>query len=692
MKPVIIAEKASVARDIARALGGFVKQAGYMESPEYILTAASGHLVTLKEPEDYDARWKRWSLKTLPIVPPEFGLKTIPRQRRQFELIKRLLRGATLAINACDAGREGELIFRQICELAGYQGPVKRLWISSLTTSAIRQGFADLQPGERYDNLAAAARCRSQGDWLMGINATRAYTGRQKTLLSVGRVQTPTLALLVSREQEIRAFVPEDFWVVKATFSAEAGEYQGRWFNKEGHRIWQEEQAEAIVRKVAGKPGRIAELEHKERRENPPLLYDLTSLQREANKRFGYSASRTLAAAQALYEKHKLITYPRTNSRFLSPDLIPSFPRRLQAISVGQYAELVQPLLPKPPRLSGRVINPAKVTDHHAIIPTEKKAGARLASEVARVYDLIVRRFISVFYPPCLWQETRVITQVEAESFETKGKELVQAGWRTVEGASGEQLLPPLFPELAVQVKDVIIGADQTKPPARYTEGSLLAAMEGAGTLVDDDELREAMKEGGLGTPATRAAIIERLKNVEYVRAEGKALLPTEKGEQLIGLLATPELLSPELTGHWEKRLAAMERGEEDPAQFMDAVTKLATTAVEAALTVPRAEIASAGSAREPIGTCPLCGGEVAENRKAFGCRNWKPEAGGCKFVIWKRIAGKNLSANQARELLNKGRTRELKGFTSKAGKKFAARLVLKDNRVEFDFPARKGK
>lgn len=684
MKPVIIAEKPSMAADIAKALGGFKKDArGYWESNDHILASAVGHMATLKEPEDYDPAWKSWSIKNLPIIPAQFGLKVIPRQYKQFSLLKALLKQAPLAINACDAGREGELIFRYICQLAGYRGPVQRLWVSSLTGSAIREGFSLLQDGQHYNNLAAAARCRSQGDWLVGINGTRAFTGKHKELLPVGRVQTPTLAMLVQREREIRDFKPRAFWVISAEFAAQAGNYSGRWFRGKEDKVWTAEEAEVIRAKVEGKAGLVSSYQVKERQEAPPLLWDLTSLQREANRRWGFSATRTLAAAQKLYERYKLITYPRTNSRYLTPDLIPSMPRRLEALGKAGYGEFTTSLLPKPPRLTGRAINPSRVRDHHAIIPTEKNA-AKLGGDEAKIYDLVARRFIAAFFPPCQWRDTRVVTTVEGENFESKGKELVSPGWRKVEGVGNEQLLPALAQGDNVQTDMVTVKEDETKPPARYTEGTLLAAMEGAGKLVEDDELREAMKDAGLGTPATRAAIIERLKKVEYIQVEGKTLYPTPKGEQLIDLVTMPALVSPELTGSWEKRLADMELGKDDPHQFMQDVESMVRSLVAEVGASERAQIAK--PIREPLGKCPLCGGDVIEGKRAYGCSKWKPADGGCKFVIWKTIAKKRITANQASQLLSKGKTPKLKGFVSSKGKKFSAALVLQDGKVQFEF------
>lgn len=692
-KPVIVAEKPSMAQDIAKALGGFrFNKEGFWESSQYLLTYAIGHLVELQEPEDYDKSYAEWRFEDLPIIPVEFKLKVIPKQRQQFAVIKKLLKDAPLVINACDAGREGELIFRYICRAAGYKGPVKRFWASSLTPQAIKEGFKNLQDGSAYDNLAAAAECRSQGDWLIGINGTRAYTVKHGVLLSVGRVQTPTLAMLVNREKEIREFKSEPFWQLIATFVSSKGEYEGQWFKDKEHRIWDEQTAKAIKDKVLGQNGVITVYEQKEKKESPPLLFDLTSLQREANQRYGYSAAKTLSIAQRLYETHKLITYPRTDSRYLTPDLISTLPKRIEAVNWGQYAPLVAPLLKGFPAPTKRLVDASKVRDHHAIIPTEVSAETiALSADEQKVYDLIVRRFIAAFYPFCLYRETKIVTEVLKETFKTQGKEILEPGWRLVENSGNHKNdnLPPLQRGLTVKTKDVEIKQDETKPPAPYTEGTLLSAMEGAGKLIDDEELRDAMKDAGLGTPATRAAIIERLKQVGYIEADGKHLRPTQKGEELIARINLPVLLSPELTGQWEKRLRDIERGIESPLAFMTDVTALTMALVEAA------RQSDAGKFRNleygALGKCPLCGGDVVENRNAYGCSNWRLENGGCKFTIWKKIARKRITREQARELLTKGSTRLLRGFVSKNGKKFSARLKLENGEVVFDFPALKG-
>lgn len=693
-KPVIIAEKPAMAGDIAKALGGFkFNKEGFWESSQYLLTYAIGHLVELQEPEDYDERYKVWRIDDLPILPTEFRLKVIPKQSQQFSLIKKLLKGAPLAVNACDAGREGELIFRYICRAAGYKGPVKRLWVSSLTAQAIKDGFRNLQDSAAYDNLAAAAECRSQGDWLIGINGTRAYTVKHGVLLSVGRVQTPTLAILVNREKKIREFKPEPFWQLIATFVSARGEYKGRWFKGKGNQVWDEAEAAKIKSKVLGKDGIITSYQQKDKKEKPPLLFDLTSLQREANQRYGYSAARTLSIAQRLYETYKLITYPRTDSRYLTPDLVNTLLQRIEALNWGQYALLVAPLLGGFPKPTKRLVDAGKVRDHHAIIPTEESGEkTSLNTEEQKIYDLIVHRFIAVFYPPCHYRETKIITDVLGETFQTQGKEILESGWRLVEGNGNNKNgnLPSLEEGLTVNTRDVTIKQDETKPPARYTEGTLLSAMEGAGKLIDDDELREAMKETGLGTPATRAAIIERLKQVGYIEADGKTLRPTEKGEELIARINLPVLLSPELTGQWEKRLRDIEQSKESPMAFMTGVTALTMALIEAA------RKSDAGSFRQleygALGKCPLCGGDVIENRKAYGCSNWRPENGGCKFAIWKKIAKKRITRNQARELLSKGQTNVLRGFVSKNGKKFSARLKLESGEVVFEFAASKRK
>jgi DNA topoisomerase-3 len=723
-KTLVIAEKPSVGRDIAAALPGtFKKDEAYLESDDYVITWAVGHLLTLWEPEDYDERLKKWRSADLPIIPEEFKLK--PRDaksKKQLNLIKKLVKRDDVEriINACDAGREGELIFKYILDAVdgGLGKPVERLWINSMTKQAIKEGFERLRPNDEFTPLESAARSRSEADWLVGMNATRAGTLKGRAwvggVVSLGRVQTPTLAMMVRREREIQAFVPQPYWLVHATFEApsRAG-YPGIWFEGDETRIWNtdalpgQKRADDIVTKVSGKDGTVASVERKEQSERSPLLYDLTSLQRDANRRYGFAARRTLAAAQSLYEDKKAITYPRTSSRFLSGDL------------VGQLKPTAETLLPIPDYAAGaryvlelqklplsRVVNDARVEDHHAIIPTDVEHDLdRFSPDERRIFDLVARRFLAVFHPPARYARTTVVTEVEKETFRTRGKVTLEAGWRAVYGLDLEEQakrqeeeeqeggeLPALEQGMTVRCAEALSEAKETKAPPRYTEATLLSAMEGAGKIVDDVELREAMKERGLGTPATRAEIIETLIRREYIDRIGKELAPTPKGLQVITMLEEHPLTSPDLTGDWEKRLRDIEHGEGDRRAFMGDIESFTRSTVEQIVSLDKEKLRPV---RVELGLCPRCGAEtgeiIKENSRAYGCTSWKSrEETGCGFVIWKRVAGRTLTPEIARQLLEEGRTREvLSGFRSKAGKPFRARLVLTDGKVEFDFPPR---
>jgi DNA topoisomerase-3 len=706
-KTLVIAEKPSVGRDLAAALHGrFEKAEGYLESDDYVITWAVGHLVELAEPEDYDERLKRWRMADLPIVPEEFVLK--PRDaksRKQLSVIKKLLKRSDVeqVINACDAGREGELIFAYIYEAAGVDKPVERLWINSMTRQAIREGFERLRPGTQLAALEAAARSRSEADWLVGMNATRAATIRGRAwvggVVSLGRVQTPTLALIVAREREIQAFVPEPYWLVRATFDPR---YQGLWFEGDETRLKDGKRADEIVARVSGKDGVVESVERKEQTERAPLLYDLTSLQRDANRRFGFSARRTLSAAQSLYEDKKAITYPRTSSRFLSGDLVPQLkPTAATLEPIRDYAEAARYVLGLERLPLGRVVNDARVDDHHAIIPTDVEHDvSSFSPDERRVFDLVARRFLAVFHPAARYARTTIVTEVEDERFRTRGKVTLEAGWRSVygheadadkpqdeEGEGGE--LPALTKGQRVRCVAAESEARETKPPPRYTEATLLSAMEAAGKLIDDEELREAMKDRGLGTPATRAETIETLIRREYVERLGKELQATPKGLQVITMLDRHKLTSPELTGDWEKKLADIEHGKGDRERFMREIEGFTRETVERIAALDREKLRPE---RVELGPCPRCGETIRENSRAYGCTSWKSrEEPGCGFVIWKRVAGRTLTPELARQLLEEGRTREvLSGFRSKAGKPFRARLVLNgEGKVEFEFPAR---
>ncbi|MGE5589988.1 MAG: DNA topoisomerase [Bacillota bacterium] len=763
-KPLIIAEKPSAARAIAEALGGFSRQNGYLESDRYLLSWALGHLVEQKSPEEYSPRWKRWALEALPILPEAFGLKVVGKTRAQFEVLACLARTAPELINACDAGREGELIFRYICQAAGVERPARRLWVSSLTREAIRQAFADLRPQEDYNRLYQSALCRSQGDWLVGMNATRAFTVRWGDLLSVGRVQTPTLALVVRREREIEAFVPETYWEVVALFALDGRRtYQGKWVGPDGQTRLSREAAEAVAARVQDRTAQVESAEEKTVTERPPQLYDLTSLQREANRRYGLTAAATLKAAQSLYED-KLITYPRTDSRHLTRDLVRTLPGVLQAVGAqaayqslanGADAGRVHPG-------NRRVVDDSRVTDHHAILPT-REMPRDLGGPQAKVYDLVVRRFLAQFYPDAHYLESEVVTRVDSgdapaegagaaqststalpggapagpDRFRSRGRRPLEQGWRVVEpepasrkrdrgGDEDEpQALPPLQTGDSGQVKEAEALERTTQPPRRYTEATLLSAMEFAGKELDDEALRQAMKGHGLGTPATRAAIIERLKDVGYMRLEKKSLVPTPKGRHLVDLAeaaGVQVLLSPELTGDWERRIADIQAGGYEPDRFMQEIRdltvqvvdrvrqapgsagmgaasagQLAAAASEAAVigggrdvtaaaqvsaSASAASEAAEGQAQPVAGRCPRCGREVRRDS-----RGWTCGTEGCVRVP-RYLCGKIIDTALAGSLLARGRTPLITGFKSpRTGKSFSSYLVLAEDGVRFEFP-----
>jgi DNA topoisomerase III len=720
-KTLVIAEKPSVGRDLARVLPGpFEKKTGsadkterYLEGPEHVISWAVGHLVQLADPDEYDEKFKKWRMADLPIVPSRFKLVVRDeRSQKQMTVVRQLLRrdDIDVVVNACDAGREGELIFAYLYEQAKAKLPVKRLWLSSMTNDAMRDALANLRDGEELHQLEEAARSRSEADWIVGMNATRAATIRLRSsfdgAVSLGRVQTPTLAILTRREEEIRAFVPERYWLVDATFATDdARRYEGRFHAGAKPRIGSAEEAAAIADAVRGQRGTITKLEKAKRTERAPMLYDLTSLQREANTRYGFSARRTLAAAQRCYEEHKALTYPRTSSRFLTTDMVAELKpiaqlvgRREEYAKAAAYVTGLD-LLPL-----GRVVDDAKVADHHAIIPTRAEHKLeKMGDDDRKVYDMVARRFLAVFHPEAVFENTRVETTVADHVFRTRGKVLIVPGWRGVYGervggddidksASEEdegrdQQLPKLERGEAVDTREVAAAEKETKPPRRYSDASLLGAMETAGKLVDDDELREAMKESGIGTPATRAAIIERLIDVGYVERDARALVPTEKGMNVIRLLGAHPLTSPGLTGDWEKRLAEIEAGAETRKRFMADIAKFAGETVGVLDTtlkdvrIPRAN----------LGPCPVCGHDIQENRKGYSC--WSREDPGCGFVIWKGKAGKQLPPAVARELIQRGRTeKQVTGFKGRSGRSFRARLALLQTdegkwRVEFDEP-----
>jgi DNA topoisomerase III len=696
---LIVAEKPSVGRDIARTLGSHRKGKGSLAGDGWTVTWALGHLAELAPPDAYGEEYKKWRLESLPILPERFKVRVSNKTREQFGVVKGLMSDASVTevVNACDAGREGELIFAYLYGLSGCRKPVLRLWISSLTPEAILAGFDGLRDGLTMKPLEDAARSRGEADWIVGMNATRAYSvrfGRPGNVLSVGRVQTPTLKLLVDREREIQDFKPEKFWTVHARFSREGSTYDGVWFKNKQNRLSEKERADRIAEKVRDGTGTVRKAQKKTATEKPPLLYDLTELQRNANARYGFTAERTLRAAQALYEERKLITYPRTSSRYLSNDMVGGLKKRVEAAgALPELSTFAEKLLEKQKLpISKRIVDDSKVTDHHAIIPTNKKPSDSLPPDEAKVYDLVARRFLAVFFPAARFENTTIVTEVREETFLSRGRVVLESGWRALypDGVGGRnEKEPPVLPPIEVgqewAVVKVGVKEGETKPPPRYSESALLGAMETAGKLVEDEELRQQMKDSGLGTPATRAATIERLIKVGYIERERKILLPTEKGRSLIGLLGESPLTSAELTARWEERLAKMEKGTERRPDFMSDINRFTTKLVEEVRGMEGEKLAAPSSDREPLGACPKCGAPVIETRKAYGCSAWKKS--GCDFVIWKQVSGKRLSENQAKQLLTKGRTAQMKGFKSKAGKPYSAALKLDaEHRVKLEF------
>jgi DNA topoisomerase-3 len=591
MKRLVLTEKPSVAREIARVLNCPTKGKGYFEGQQYVVTWALGHLVTLAEPEDYDQKYKQWRLEDLPMIPPHMKLKIIRQSSHQFAAVRLLMQRSDISelVIATDAGREGELVARWIMVLANWKKPFKRLWISSQTDAAIRDGFANLKPGAAYDNLYDAAACRAEADWLIGLNVTRALTCKFNAQLTAGRVQTPTLAMIVQREKEIKEFVPVDYWTLRADF----GDYFGDWRGPGGNgRLFDHARAEEIAAKVRDQAGTIVEVKTEGKSEPPPLAYDLTELQRDANRRYSWSAQKTLEVLQILYERHKLVTYPRTDARYITTDIVPTLPARLRSMGVGPYAQLVAPLLQKPLAPTRRLVDDSKVSDHHAIIPTEQPLQiGGLTVEEKNLYDLIAKRFIAVLSPAYTYDQTTLVTEVKGERFYSCGRVVKNLGWRAVtantadredkgEEALPEQTLSQQRKGEVKQVRSCKVSKKQTKPPGRYTEATLLTAMESPGKLIEDEELREAVKQGGLGTPATRAEIIEKLVGHFYIERSGKELVPTTKGSQLVALVA-PALKSPELTARWEQSLAGIAKGKESKVKFLASIRQHAEELVK---------------------------------------------------------------------------------------------------------------
>ncbi len=709
-KQLVIAEKPSVAADLARALGGFQRHDDYFESGDRIVSSAIGHLVELCLPGELDKKRGKWQMANLPIIPDRFELKPIEekRSKTRFNLLRKLMKRQDVdeLVNACDAGREGELIFRYLVQLAGVKKPVKRLWLQSMTAESIREAFRQLRTDKEMQPLANAAVCRSESDWLVGINSTRAMTAVNSTtggfqLTPVGRVQTPTLAILAEREEKIRAFKPRPYWEVHAQFKIASGEYPGRWFDesfkKDGtdedaraERVWDRQKAEALAEKCRGKPGEITE-ERKPGTQAPPLLYDLTSLQREANSRFGFSAGRTLQLAQRLYERHKALSYPRTDSRYLPEDYLATVKSALKQLGTSGASSLapfasaaLKDGLVKPNR---RIFNNARVSDHFAIVPTGQIPD-KLDEAEAKLYDMVARRFVAVFYPPAKIETTTRITRVDGEPFKSEGKVIKDPGWLAVYGreASGDDDDKTLASwregepaeTLALEVKENL-----TRPAARYTEATLLSAMEGAGKLVDDEELREAMSQRGLGTPATRAAIIDGLIKDGYVLRQGRELIAAAKGLSLVTLLrniGVDTLTKPELTGDWEYKLRKMEQNQFQRDAFMTEIRSLTRDIVENARGFEIDDVQ--GNYEDLKVQCPKCKslGGFKESYKTFECKS-------CGLRVWKMLARRELERTEIVELLEKGRVGPLDGFFNKLGRPFSAILKLgAEHKPEFDF------
>ena len=701
---VVVAEKPSVGRDIARVIGCRDRGDGCLVGEKYIVTWAVGHLVTLVEPDELDAKYKKWSFDTLPILPDEIPLKVIRQTSKQFNIIKKLINDAETdsLICATDAGREGELIFRYIYEKAGCKKPFDRLWISSMTDEAISEGFRAIRPGRDYDGLYASAQCRSKADWLVGMNASRAFTLKYDTLLSVGRVQSPTLAILVKRRKEIENFKPEDYCTLRADFGDYSGVcFSGQW-NPDTH-IPKKADAEAVAAAVQGKTGEVVQAETTRKTEPPPQLYDLTSLQRDANRLLGFTADKTLKIAQSLYETHKALTYPRTDSRYLPPDMIPRVVQTMKTLPAAYQSFVPGALRDGKLPVTRRTIDASKVTDHHAIIPTNKRVDpSKFSADEEKLYDMVARRLLAAFYPACEYDATKIVTRAEGYDFRTNGKTIIVNGWHDVPPLANppkpkkkketdeeeDAQLPPLSIGDTRTVRGTKIKEDKTKPPAPHTDASLLFAMETAGKELEDEELVRQMKGSGIGTPATRAAIIERLISVGYVQRKGRTLNATDKGVKLIEILPN-EISSPELTGRWELALAEITDGKQDPDRFLEGIHRMSAFLVDYArnnqadVVFPEEDRArgrkggrKGGGYQSKVleGTvCPLCGkGKMQESSLAFSCTEK-----GCKCTIWKdmlsRGNGPAINEKLLRLILEK---KQVEGSTGT--------ILLQESRLSF--------
>lgn len=703
MNCLVIAEKPSVARDIAKVLNCTKKGDGYLYNDKYIISWAIGHLVTLYEPEEYDESLKKWTMQTLPIMPDKLKLKAIKNTKQQFNILKNLINSKDVEnlICATDSGREGELIFRYIYELTKCQKPFKRLWISSMTNEAIKEGFENLKDGKEYDNLYLSAKCRSEADWLVGINASRAFTIKFHSLLSIGRVQTPTLAILVDKHKEIQNFKVQEYFEIEANFKTlnDGQIFKGIWIDENNEtKILDKEKANNILEIVKEKNGIIDKIEKETKKQPPPLLYDLTELQRECNKKFSYSAQKTLSIAQDLYEKRKLITYPRTDSRYLSKDMSSKLLSILKMLkNINNYSPFLDYVLnlEKLP-ITKRIIDDSKVTDHHAIIPTLTKANiSALSKDEFNVYDLIVRRFIAVFYPAYVYNITKIITNIENNLFLTKGTTIKDEGFtklniKTEKEKKEEEILPNVKKGQNVYNEKTNLLTKKTTPPKPYNEASLLSAMENAGRFIDNEDLKEQLKESGLGTPATRASIIERLIHVGYVERKGKSLIPTEKGIKLIDIVPK-ELKSPETTGKWEKGLSSISKGNMESKKFMDSIGRYVNFLVDYAKNTKQSIIfdtekynnfkkSEKYKSLEKFGNCPICNNDILENSKSYYCSNWQ---NGCKFGIWKNALEKYnvfIHKNIAKSLIKDKTLKDIKIIDFKDKQEKLADLILLDN------------
>lgn len=688
-KILVIAEKPSVARDIARVLKCDKKGEGVLLGEKYMVSWAVGHLVTLCEPEDYDKSLKKWSAASLPIIPQNMKLKAIRGSKKQLDILKKLMNSADTdsLICATDSGREGELIFRYIYEYNRCRKPFRRLWISSMTDEAIKEGFENLKDGSEYDLLYSSAKCRSEADWLVGINATRAFTVKYDALLSIGRVQTPTLAMIVKRQAEIDGFVPEKYFEVTADY----GNFKGTWTDeKNSTAIKERTLAEDVAQKVSGRDGLVTEVKKTAKQTLPPQLYDLTELQRDCNKMYGFSAQKTLDIAQSLYEKRKMITYPRTDSRYLSDDMIPKIKvimRRL--VNAGIFAPYAQSVIDmeKLP-INKRIVDNKKVTDHHAIIPADNSFRKdSLTPEEKKVFGLVALRFIAVFGDPYKYTSTKITVTCEDEKFVSKGTTVTDEGWKRLyrevykNSREKENILPDVSKGDSVHIEKAQVEEKETKPPQQYNEATLLTAMENAGKNTDDEELKEKLKEYGLGTPATRAAIIERLIQVGYIHRKGKNLVPDEKGRQLISIVPQ-EMKSPVTTGKWEKGLGSIAKGDMASERFMASIDRYvkylvdyaASSSEDIKIEDTRKKKPSKGA--KSFGKCPICGGDVLENTKAFYCAGWK---NGCKFTLWKDSLeryGVSLDGKLVKELLKNKTVPGLPVVKAQTGEKCTAELI----------------